>query len=172
MKTPLYIAYHPPPPPPLFFKFWSTSPPNTLTIILTACYVLHNDVMDRHKLNLSTFVPQGPCGVFYGIRFRLPEVYFAGSWFDITQTKTHNTNGPIDWHKPYKYILTSPVTCSQQLPVLHWMHNLLLSKIFFNEFHNPCFFKITDFEKLHICCLDSVRFGSSHKTQRILIGLM
>ena len=93
--SPVYCL---PPSPPLFFKFWSTSPPNTLTIILTARYILHNDVMDRHKLNLSTFVPQGSCGVFYGIRFELPEVYFADSWFDIIQTKTHNTHGPIDWH--------------------------------------------------------------------------
>lgn len=91
-------------------------------------------------------------------------------WYHTNKDTQHTWTNRLT--QSYKYILTSPVTCSQQLPVLHWMHNLLLSKIFFTEFHNSCFFKITDFEKLHICCLDSVRLGSSHETQSILIGLM
>ena len=37
---------------------------------------------------------------------------------------------------PYKYILTPPVLCSQQLSVLHSMSNLLISKTYFTEFYN------------------------------------
>ena len=29
----------------------------------------------------------------------------------------------------YKYILTPPVLCTQQLPVLHWMNNLLIQMV-------------------------------------------
>ena len=47
---------------------------------------------------------------------------------------------------PHEYILTPPVMCLQQLPVLHWMNNLLTSKICFTEFHN--FFA---FQKLLTC---------------------
>ena len=36
----------------------------------------------------------------------------------------------------YKYILTSTVMRSQQLPVLHWMNDSLISKIYFTEVPN------------------------------------
>ena len=44
-----------------------------------------------------------------------------------TDKQTQYTQGPTDWHV-YEYMLTSPVTCTQQLPVLHWMNNLLIKK--------------------------------------------
>ena len=41
---------------------------------------------------------------------------------------THTgTQGPIFLHT-FKYILTAPVTCAQQLPVLHWINNFLIQK--------------------------------------------
>ena len=41
------------------------------------------------------------------------------------QTNRQGTPGPIDYHI-YKYVLTPPITCRQQPPILHWMNNLLI----------------------------------------------
>ena len=41
----------------------------------------------------------------------------------------------------YKYTLTPRVRCSKQLSVLHWMNNLLISKIYLTEFHNVVAFQ-------------------------------
>ena len=65
---------------------------------------------------------------------------------------------------PYKFLLTPPVICSQQLSVLHWTYYLLILKIYFTEFHNA-FSKAKHLKKSHICWLDSIRLSSSHKTQ-------
>ena len=46
----------------------------------------------------------------------------------------------------YKYRLTPSVMCSQQLYVLHRMNNLVISKIYFTEFHN-----VFAFQKLLTC---------------------
>ena len=37
---------------------------------------------------------------------------------------------------PFKYILTPPVTCLQQVSVLYWINNSLMSKFNFTEFHD------------------------------------
>ena len=47
---------------------------------------------------------------------------------------------------PYKYMLTLPVMCSKQLPVLNWMNNFVASKIYILEFHD-----VFAFEKLLTC---------------------
>ena len=68
-------------------------------------------------------------------------------WFDITYKKRHTTHsGANRLTHPNKYILTSPVMCWQQLSVLHWMNNLLMSRIFFTETHN-----VFTFQKLLSC---------------------
>ena len=87
-------------------------------------------------------IPEAPCYVFYATR---RQVYY---WFDTEDMKiaskliwyhTHKhiqtqlTLGPIDWHKN---ILTPPVMCSQQLPVLHRINHSLILKIYFAELKN------------------------------------
>ena len=68
-------------------------------------------------------------------------------WFDITYKKRNTTHsGANRLTHPDKYILTSPVMCWQQLSVLHWMNNLLMSRIFFTETHN-----VFTFQKLLSC---------------------
>ena len=61
-------------------------------------------------------------------------------WFDITHphthtfTKTHSTHsGTSRLIHPYKYIFTTPVMSSQQLFLLHWMNNSLISRIYFPQ---------------------------------------
>ena len=48
----------------------------------------------------------------------------------------------------YKYIFTSPVMCLQQLCVLHWMNNLLISKIYFPQW--LCYWKIIHLWKSYL----------------------
>ena len=56
-------------------------------------------------------------------------------WFDITHAhkKQRHHTGANRLKRPYKHILTSPVLCSQQLSVLHWMNNLMIWKIYFTH---------------------------------------
>ena len=72
--------------------------------------------------------------------------------------------------KPELCILTPSVMCSQHLSSLHWMNNLLISKIFFPQ----CFYfsKIIHLWKSYICWLDAIRLGSSYETQVILIEMI
>ena len=58
-------------------------------------------------------------------------------WFDITltQKQRHTSHSRVNrLTHPYKYKLTPPVMCSQQLHVLQWMNNSFISKM--NAFHN------------------------------------
>ena len=76
----------------------------------------------------STHVEQGnKASVHWG----LTHVFFASTliWYH-THKDTHHTQGP-----------TPPVLCLHQLPGLHWMDHLLISKICFTEFHNVFAFK-------------------------------
>ena len=99
------------------------------------CYftLIWLDNMDLHMSSLGTLVPEGPCCVFYAIRYQvywnLMHVFFLlVLWFFIT-TKTHHTQAPKDWHT---HIDMCSVMCSQQLCVLNWMDNSLVSKIDFS----------------------------------------
>ena len=60
--------------------------------------------------------------------------------------------------------------CSQQLSLLHWMNNSLISKIYFPQ----CLFfsKIIHLLKSYISWLDAVRLRYSCKTQIILIEMV
>ena len=52
-------------------------------------------------------------------------------------TQRHTTGTGVNrLTQPCKYILMLTVMCSQKLPVLHWMDNLLISKIYFTDLHN------------------------------------
>ena len=90
-------------------------------------------------------------------------------WFDITQIET--TSYRTNWDQKtdtHKYILTPPVTCTQQLPVLHWIDKLLMQKFTLD--------RSATFWKLHveviICWLDSTRLSPSCKTQRKRIEMV
>ena len=48
-------------------------------------------------------------------------------WFDITHTDKHiGHTGTTTLTHTYKYILTAPVMGTQQLPLVHWMDDLLI----------------------------------------------
>ena len=75
-------------------------------------------------------------------------------WSDITHMQTHTTHSESNrLTQPYKYILTPPAMCSQQLSVLHWMNNSLISKIYFPQ----CLFVCGS---RYICWLDAIRLSS------------
>ena len=60
---------------------------------------------------------------------------FLVLWFDITHRERHTTHsGANRLTYPYKYIFTPPFMCSQQLFLLHWMNNSLISKIYFPQY--------------------------------------
>ena len=158
-KTP-YIAYpslfssfvQPPPP----FLSLPTLDPTALFVALFLVLfwlngwslhiwvaILLNDIMDIHISSLGTFVPEGRWCVFYATR---RQVYWGLThnkilcWYSdlISHTQTHahrdtqHTQRPVTT-RPYKYIITPIVVCSQQLSLLHWMNNSLISKIYFPQ---------------------------------------
>ena len=139
MKTLLYIAYYQS----HLFQILSTSPPPTQPS--PALLFL---LMDLHMSSLCIIVSEGPCCVFYATRSLLRSDTKYDSllvlWFDITLTNTHSTHRGQT--HTYKYILTPPVMCSQQLSILKWMNNLLISKICFPKFSN-----LFAFQKLLTC---------------------
>ena len=99
------------------------------------CVILLNDIMD-------TLVPLYHKGI--SVCFMHQDLSLLSSntwhvlvpWFDITHRQTRNTThtGGNRLTHTYKYIPT--IMCSQQLSVLHFMNNSLISKFYFTEFHN------------------------------------
>ena len=51
-----------------------------------------------------------------------------------TNTCTNKHSGATRLTHQYKYIFTPPVMCLQQLSLLHWISNSLISKIYFPHF--------------------------------------
>ena len=51
--------------------------------------------------------------------------------FFVKNTHIQTHRGANRLAHPYKYIFTPPLMYSQQLPLLHWMNNLLISKIYY-----------------------------------------
>ena len=120
------------------------------------CFVSLNDITDLHMSSLGILVPEWPSSMFYATRRQVywgltQCVFLLLLWFDFThsQTKIQHTQG--QWDK-YKYMLTHPVMCSQQLSVLRWMNNSLMSKM---SLRCLCFSKITHLQKSDICWLGS-----------------
>ena len=129
---------------PSFSKF-CPPPPHTHTQPSPALLFL---LMGLHMSSLCIIVSEGPCCVFYATRSLLRSDTKYDSllvlWFDITLTNTHSTHSGQT--QPYRYILTPTVMCSQQLSILKWMNNLLISKICFPKFSN-----LFAFQKLLTC---------------------
>ena len=82
--------------------------------------------MDLHISSLGTLVPEGTWCVFYATRH---QVYWGLTQcgfllvlgFDITHKTYTGPSGASRLIHLYKFILKSPVMCSQQPPLLHWM---------------------------------------------------
>ena len=100
--------------------------------------ILLDNIMDLHMLSLGTLVPEGPCCLvvcFTQQDIKFTEVwhimrFFAGSliWYH-THKQRHTTHTRVKrLTHPYKYILTPPVMCSQQLLVFHWIYNCWYQK--------------------------------------------
>ena len=81
-----------------------------------------------------------PCCLFYARRYRIywridtDHMVLASvvSWYP-TKTNTHTHTGQtkhltIRTIHTYKYILTPPVMCAQQLPVLNWINDVLIQR--------------------------------------------
>ena len=138
MKTPLnclsffQICPTPQPPPlPTFFAvlfLWLTVWSRQME-----CVILLNDIM----FSLGTLVLTAPCCVFYATRnqiywrFDTDDMVFASAliWHQThRQKQIRHTGTNRLTHTYIKYILTSPVTCTHQLPV-HWVNNLLIQKL-------------------------------------------
>ena len=80
-------------------------------------------------------------------RFDTDDMVFASTliWYH-TQTNTHRAyrDQQTDTNR-YKYILTPSVMCTQQLPVLHWMNNLLIQRFILQSSKMSLLFKNCSF---------------------------
>ena len=91
-----------------------------------------------------------------------------------TRTHTHTQRQYIQkgtahtWadklRQPYKYILSQPAMCSQQLCVLYEMHNLRIQQFTLQSSTMSCFSEVTQ--------LKAVKRGFFRETQRILIEMV
>ena len=108
---------------PLFLILSNPSPhfPVTSNPNPTVLSVMAN--MDLHQSSLDTLVPEGSWCMFYATKHQVywaltHVVFLLVFWFDITHTNTTHS-GASRLTRQYNYILTPPVMCSQQLPLLH-----------------------------------------------------
>ena len=93
--------------------------------------------------------------------------FFAStpSWYHThtqTHTYTHKAHSTLRGRRltqPSKYIFTPLAMCSQQLSLLHWMGNLLISKNYFPQ----CLFfsRIIHLQGSYVYWLNAIRLGSS-----------
>ena len=114
-----------------------------------------NDIMDVQMLSLRILMHVLCNKVSTLLRSDTWCRFLLVLWFDITHTNKHKH---IQRHKthlgasrpmhPCKYIFTPTVICSQQLSLLHWMNNSLISKIYFPQ----CLFfsKIVHLQKSYL----------------------
>ena len=89
------------------------------------CTILLNDIMDLHMFSLGTLISEGVCCVFYTTRH---QIYWGLTnnkcfcWYsDLMshkKSRAHKHRGQ-ETNSPNKYILRSPVMCSQQLSLFH-----------------------------------------------------
>ena len=141
---PFQILSNPPLSPP-------TPTPTVLSVVLSLwlngwsrhiwCAILLNDSRDLHMSSLGTLVPEGPRCAFYATKqgVKVPEVWHILWFFTGTQilyqththththarthARTHTHSGASRLTRPYKYIFTPPVMCSQQLPFyINWFN--------------------------------------------------
>ena len=101
-------------------------------ILRSYCFVAEvtfNDIKDLNMTSLRTLV----CVLCNKVSSLLRSDtcgFLLVLWFNITHT-THSRASRVT--HSYKYIFTRTVMYSQQLPLLHWMNNSLMSKIYFPE---------------------------------------
>ena len=114
---------------PTSFSNFAKPPPQHLTHCSFCCLVFLaiilwiytcQALLQYSQINLAV------CFMQQGVKFT---GFLLVVWFDIihTQRRTAHTGVNI-LTQSCKYILSPPVMCSQQLSVLHWKNNLLISK--------------------------------------------
>ena len=129
MKSPFFKFCQPPP-----FLLPPTPTLPALSVVLflwldgwsryIICTILLNDIMDLQMPSVGTLVPEGPWCVFYATR---RQVYWGLTkcgfllvlWFCYHIHKHTTHSGASRLTRPYKYIFTPTVMCSQQLPLFH-----------------------------------------------------
>ena len=149
MKTPIYCL-------PLFFKFCPTSqsslsfPTHTPMLFLWLngwwnhiwSAISINDIMDLHMSSLGTLVWERPWCVPHATR---RQVYWGQAqneafyWHSDLISHIHkdihiNTHSTLrgQWtYKPMQIYICTTVMCSEQLSLLRWINNSLISKNYF-----------------------------------------
>ena len=153
MKTPLYCLppisnfVHPPP----SFPVASNPHPHSSFCCLVSlaewviaphlmCYFTFLMILwNLHIMSgLGTLVSERPWCVFYATKHQVYWGLTHCRYSDLTSHKHIHTrhtvhSGASRLTHPYKYIFTPPATCSQQLPLLHWMNNSPIPKIYFPQ---------------------------------------
>ena len=164
MKTPPIL-------PNPFFQFLSASPTSSSTFLLVAFFHRQNGWF-CHIWRYSTWsygsTHWNPwhhstrktllcvlCKKMWSL-LRYDTLWFCTRYSDLvlhthtqmhTYTEIHTAHTGNNRLTPlYKFILTAPAMCSYHLCTLHWINNLLISKIYFKEFHS-----VFAFQKLLSC---------------------
>ena len=153
MKT-CYIVYNPLPPFSVFSQLHSPTSTIFVALLLSVnvwsyhiwYVILLNDMTDKHLLSLDILVPFMQQVIKCVVGLTQMTWFLLALWFDITHTQTNNIVHKRTNRLTHKYILTSSVMCSQQLPVSHWINQSLISKIYSTKVSN-----IFSFQKLLTC---------------------
>ena len=114
--------------------------------------ILLNDIMDVHMSSLRTLMRVLRNQASNLLKSNAWCGFLLVLWFDVTYKNTHIKkhtahSGASRLTRPY--IFTPTLMCSQQLALLHWMNNLLMSKLHFPQCR--FFSKMIHLQKS--CCL-------------------
>ena len=133
---------------PRFFG-WMCDHPKSKVLLYYIMDPMLNDIMEPNLSSVGALVTEEHCCVFYAARYQIycrfdtnNMTFVSTLIWDHIQTNMHrrHRDQQNDTHR-YKYIITPPVMCTHQLPVLHWMNNLLRQKFTLQKFTKSLLFK-------------------------------
>ena len=96
-------------------------------------------LVTQYYQNLALCFIATRCQVY--CRFDADNMTFANTLISISHTNKYTTRRGRTNRLTHKYILPPPVTCSQQLSVLHRINHSLITKFYFTEVTNTLLFK-------------------------------
>ena len=135
--------------------------------------------MEVNFLSLGTLVLAAPCCAFHATKYQIywleTDDRVFTNWFDmVTQIWYHTHRQSYKWHKrsyrlthayKSKSVLATPVMCTHQLTVLHWMNNLLIQKFIVQRSKMSLLFK--NCSLVEVISILLIRFN---KTTSFLLG--